>query len=231
MHICAHTRTQYWWSTSMSTIIVYSMALRGRGEISVTLTKRVCEALFHHSFSAVSLLEHLLKHAAHTRCTVGKEEALGEDVWGHWEFGLWGVFVAGARVQHHGVKSALRRGRGRRTSKIHLERVLTSQAVRMGPHRGVHHRVLRFPHRELAGWVWLRAIGDASGVSATFIRDREPSGKSQFGCGLIFSVCVFVLPLIKIWRPQMCHSHFSLFHWARSAALKDCCAQLDNKIQ
>lgn len=175
---------------TMRTTLVYSMALRGRGEISVTLTKRVCEAL-HHSFSAVSLLEHLLKHAAYTRCTAGKEDTLGEDVWRHWEFGLWGVFVAGARFQHHGVKSALRGGRGRGTSQIHLERVLTSQAVRMGPHRGVHHRVLRFPHRELAGWVWLRVIGDASGVSATFIRDREPSPsykrKTQFGCGLIFT--------------------------------------------
>lgn len=96
-------------------------------------------------------MEHLLKHAAHTRCTAGKEEALGEDVWRHWEFGLRGVFVAGARFQHHGVKSALRRGRGRGTSQIHLEGVLTPQAVRMGPHRGIHHRVLRFPHRELAG--------------------------------------------------------------------------------
>lgn len=211
------TRTHYSWSTSMRTTIVCSMALRGRGEISVTLTKRVCEALFDHSFSAVSLLEHLLKHAAHTRCTAGKEEALGEDVWRHWEFGLWGVFVAGARFQHHGVKSALRRRRGRGTSQIHLEGVLTPQAVRMGPHRGIHHRVLRFPHRELAGWVWLRVIGDASGVSATFIRDREPSsrykGKNPFFERIvILNLCVFVLPLIRIWRPQMCHSHFSIFH-------------------
>lgn len=210
-HICAHTHTILMKHT-MRTTIVYSMALRGRGEISVTLTKRVCEALFHHSFSAVSLLEHLLKHAAYIRCTAGKEEALGEDVWRHWEFGLWGVFVPGARFQHHGVKSALRRRRGRGTSQIHLERVLTSQAVRMGPHRGVHHRVLRFPHRELAGWVWLRVIWDASGVSATFIANRRLVTRKNPIWVRIDIHSVFVLPLIKIWRPQMCHSHFSLFH-------------------
>lgn len=219
MHICAHThKILVKHIHAHHNTVVYSMALRGRGEISVTLTKRVCKALFHHSFSAVSLLKHLLKHSAHTRCATGKEKALGEDVWRHWEFGLWRVFVAGARFQHHGVKSALGRGRGRGTSQIHLERVLTSQAVRMGPHRGVHHRVLRFPHRELAGWVWLRVIGDASGVSATFIREPSPcyKRKTQFGCGLIFSACVFVLPLIKIWR-RRCVTVILAFSTERAA--------------
>lgn len=106
-----------------------------------------------------------------------KAPTLEEDVWPRWEFGLWGVFVASARFQHHRVKSALRRGRGRRTSQIHLERVLTPQTVWMGPHRCIHYRVLCLPHRKLPGWVWisqsLRVNCDAGGVSATFTCERE----------------------------------------------------------
>lgn len=153
---------------------------RRRGEIGVTLTTRVWGAS-----SSVLRCCLFIGTSAQTRCrrlilngrNIRDAQTLEEDVWSHWEFGLWGVFASSARFQHHGFKSALRRGRGRRTSQIHLERVLTPQAVWMGAHRCVHYCFLRLPHRKLAGWVWisqsLRVICDARGVSATFTCEPE----------------------------------------------------------